>query len=265
MLDPENDDSIAKEINQDADPAKAPKVGHFHKTISSIFGQAPSFKAQKEVAATTQRKTGFFHSMEMAVFKLLLLVAIGACVFFYYRSVQEGGRRISMEGRLAELKAEVAMLKSSIDAMKETMENNAESSVEYDSLKESVDGLNAQIKELTQEKTNLEFSLRDKDTKIGELVAQLVSLGQKKSVLEKRFGLSREGAPLITASPAKKMVTVEAAKTSGKILVVKPATDIAVINLGQADGVAMGAMFEIYTTSRDYVADLIVDEVEETA
>lgn len=263
MLDPENDDSIAKEINPDEDATKAPKAGHFHKTISSIFGQAPSFKSQKEVAETTHHKSGFLHSLEMAIFKILLLISIGVCIFFYYKSVQESGRRISMEGRLTELKAEVAMLRASIDSMAEVLNASDQSRDEYEQLKAGTEDLNKKIEVLSQEKSNLEIALKEKDFKIEELVTQLVSLGQKKTVLGKRLGLSRKAAAP-APDAAKRTITVEAVKMSGKILVVKPATDIAVINLGQSDGVTAGSMFEIYTTGNDYVADFIIDEVEET-
>ncbi len=278
MLEPENDKlkdevrpeggGLNEEVRQNLDEAEEPiaqepiteehKEAHLHKTISSIFGHAPALKMKSEEPKEAPKNeryspAGAKGKAEM-LFKALFVICLASAIFFYARSQQVANLKLEMEGKLTQVTAEANALHASIEAMKQSVGTTDQLKAELDKLKSGSAKLLKRLELVSKEKTNLATTLQEKDKKIQDLVNQLAELKSAKA------GLGRSAGAGLSA----RAVSVDAAKRTGKILVVKPASNFAVINLGSKDEVEAGSTFEIYGPNNSYVAKLIIDEVEST-
>lgn len=268
MLDPKDDnlENIREQYSKETDESKST---HFHKTISSIFGKLPSFKAkpagiQEAVNASHVNLGG--SSRGGLIFKLLPAVApvfILLTFLFYARSQKEAGRRIRMEGELAEVSTEAKSLQASLEVMKVTNKVSEQIKSELEQLKNNEAEANRKLEGISGEKLKLENTLQEKDKKINELSNQLTELAKIKSDLEARLKGAQQASEL-QGENQKEITPEEIVKKSGKILAVKPTSNIVAINLGSRDGIKVGSTFDIYSLDNSFVAKLIIDEVEDT-
>ncbi|MDP2940382.1 MAG: hypothetical protein Q8O13_09970 [Candidatus Omnitrophota bacterium] len=271
MLEPEND-NIEKEANQEQPEPSDSKEVHLHKPISSIFGQesalSPKAKDPKETANVSRYSRSGTGVKAVLIFKLMILVSIGIIVFLYYMNQKEASLRVKKEGDLVQVQAEAKSLQASLESLKESAKVNGEVKTKFEQLKESSAALNKKLQSISEEKINLENTLQAKDKKITELSNQLAALTEIKADLESRQSTPQEESSSQIESTEKTKPQGVVKKTGkvlvGKILVVKPASNIAVINLGSQDGIMVGSKFEILSVNNNYIAELIIDETEQT-
>lgn len=268
MLDPEND-KLQNETEQDPKGADESKSTHFHKSISSIFGKLPSFKV-KPVAI--QEAVNLSHANPGGrgkgglIFKLLpiaALVFILFTFFFYAKSQKEASRRIEMEGELAQVSTEAKSLQASLEVMQESVKAGEQLKTELEQLKNSSAEISRKLEGISGEKSKLENTLQEKDKKINELSNELAELAKIKTDLEGRLKRVQQTSEL-QGENQNEITPEEVVKKSGKILVVKPASNIVAINLGGKDGIKVGSIFDIYNLDNSFVAKLSIDEVEDT-
>ncbi len=267
MLDPKSD-NLEDERGQDPKGPDESKLRHFHKTISSIFGKPPSFKvgpgAIKETVNVSHTNLGG-RGKGGLIFKLLPIVGLVLFLltfFFYAKSQKEAIRRIKMEGELAEVTTEAKSLQASLEVMKESVKANEQLKTELEQLKNSSAEISRKLEDISGEKSKLENTLQEKDKKINELSNELTELAKMKGVLEGR--LKRVQQTSEQGENQNEITPEEMVKKSGKILVVKPISNIVAINLGSKDGIKVGSTFDIYSLDNNFVAKLIIDEVEDT-
>ncbi|MFZ5799934.1 MAG: hypothetical protein ACOY3D_00950 [Candidatus Omnitrophota bacterium] len=262
MLDPEKDE-LLRQAAEDK-PAQKEDTGHLHKAISSIFG-AQNILGKKNPLEKDVEAPGRYVPESTArkgiVFKILFLVALVLALIFFAKSQNAENQRLKLNGELAQADAEVKMLKSSLEKFEVFSQEGEQAKAELERFREKTQTLNKQLEVLVQERTGLAKQVKENELKIQQKDEQIVRLNEQLNSIKE--DAAQQGENITAFAPAVSTVAPPAKKT-GKVLVIKPATGIAAINLGSRDGVKTGMVFDIYTPVQKYVATLVIDELEET-
>ncbi|MFH0877860.1 MAG: hypothetical protein V1863_06545 [Candidatus Omnitrophota bacterium] len=254
----------SNKINDNDAPESKPRL---HKSVSSIFGQgaAGEQKPLKPVSAAASVSPAG-RSLRLGG-ALVWKIAVGAgviAVLLFALSDRKAVYRAKLERELAEVSAaRTKMTERMAYALKTTQDSVNEINqlkAEFEQMKQTAVEMNKKYETVLSERFDFEAALKNKDQKIVDLNGQVAALGKAKEDLE---------ASAIPRSPSADLVEAKAAVAppvalEGKILIVKPANAMAVVGLGSRDGIRQGSIFEIYAPSREYVAKLVIDDVEET-
>lgn len=255
----------SNKINDKDAPEPKP---HLHKSVSSIFGQGaigeqkqpePALAAAVAVPAAQGLKFG-----GDLIWKIGLGVSLAVVLFFYFKMTKEASLRTKLERELAQVgvaRTKVAeRMAYTLKTLKDSVNEIDQLKSEFEQWKQTVAEMNKKHETAMRERFDFEAAIKSKDQKIAELKSQMEALEETKAQLQTRNVASASGATPLEPKTAAASPTA----SEGKILIVKPANAMAVVSLGSRDGIRQGSIFEIYTPNNDYVAKLIIDDVEET-
>jgi len=222
---------------------------HFHKSMASIFGQVPFFKSkffagQKTGSDKNPTLSGKLINADL-IFRVLFALSIALVFLLFLKYQQAANVRLTIEGKLGQVTAESVALKASVEDLREKAKTASQLKAEFE-----------------KKRQQLANELDEKEKKIEELTNQLSKSIAKTGHVSK-----------VNTTPSLKSPTVQFGETSqeeaagdveGKILVVKPASNMAVVNLGKKDNVKIGSIFYIYNLANNYIGNLVIDEIEDT-
>lgn len=222
----------------------------------------------------------------LIVLIIFCVIFAGLAAFLVVLQQQEYTKRISLEGELEDSQSQLSNLQTELRKVREDKENIEKN---MDELKEKAELLEKQIESEKREKKTVSTKLKDRELELSslkstldetkgnlkdietkytkleldndELVASLVQLKMAKKALEAKMGISgviSEGDGIELGTVVVRPISVTQAE--GRILVVNKEFNFVVIDLGQINGVEVGAKFGIY---RDNVllAEVQVEKV----